>query len=99
MANHCYNHITLQGSADVLSKLIIKLETYNQFNYLNGWADYVLGVRDDFNYNFEEDERKDAYYYGSRWFDFDIEQDDPNRITIAGGLRVVTSNKVHRRVV
>lgn len=84
MANHCYNHITLQGSADVLSKLIIKLETYNQFNYLNGWADYVLGVRDDFNYNFEEDERKDAYYYGSRWFDFDIEQDDPNRITIAG---------------
>lgn len=73
MANHCYNHITLQGNADVLTKLVARLQTYNQFNYLNGWADYVLGIRDNFNYNFEEDERKDAYYYGSRWFDFDID--------------------------
>lgn len=73
MANHCYNHITLQGNADVLTKLVARLQTYDQFNYLNGWADYVLGIRDDFNYSFEEDERKDAYYYGSRWFDFDID--------------------------
>lgn len=74
MANYCYNNITLQGSEDTITKLAERLtDTYNKFSYLNGWADYVLGIRDDFEYNFEDDERKDAYYYGSRWFDFDLE--------------------------
>ena len=74
MANYCYNSITLQGSEDAITKLAERLtDTYRKFNYLNGWADYVLGIRDDFEYNFEDDERKDAYYYGSRWFDFDLE--------------------------
>ena len=74
MANHCYNNITLQGSEDVITKLAERLtNTYDKFNYLNGWADYVLGIRDDFNYSFEDDERKDGYFYGSRWFDFELE--------------------------
>ena len=74
MANDCYNSITLQGSEDAIAKLAERLtDTYSKFSYLNGWADYVLGIRDDFEYNFENDERKDAYYYGSRWFDFDLE--------------------------
>ena len=83
MANNCYNHITLQGSADVLTKVVERLETYDQFNYLNGWGDYVLGIRDDFDYKWEEDERKDAYYYGSRWFDIDIELESET-LTISG---------------
>lgn len=83
MANNCYNHITLQGSADVLTKVVERLETYDQFNYLNGWGDYVLGIRDDFDYKWEEDERKDAYYYGSRWFDFDIELESET-LTMSG---------------
>jgi len=74
MANYCYNSITLQGSEDAIAKLALKLtDTYSKFSYLNGWADYVLGIRDDFEYSFEDDERKDAHYYGSRWFDFDLE--------------------------
>lgn len=83
MANNCYNHITLQGSADVLTKVVERLETYDQFNYLNGWGDYVLGIRDDFDYKWEEDERKDGYYYGSRWFLFDIELES-DTLTISG---------------
>jgi hypothetical protein len=74
MANHCYNSITLQGSEDAITKLAERLtDTYSKFNYLNGWADYVLGIRDDFEYSFENDERNDSHYYGSRWFDFDLE--------------------------
>ena len=74
MANDCYNSITLQGSEDAITKLAERLtDTYSNFNYLNGWADYVLGIRDDFEYSFEDDERKDAYYYGSKWFEFDLE--------------------------
>ena len=74
MANHCFNSITLQGSEDAITKLAERLtDTYSKFNYLNGWADYVLGIRDDFDYSFENDERNDSHYYGSRWFDFDLE--------------------------
>ena len=74
MANYCYNSITLQGSEGAITKLAERLtDTYSKFNYLNGWADYVLGIRDDFEYSFENDERNDSHYYGSRWFDFDLE--------------------------
>lgn len=73
MANYCYNNITLYGDENTITKLAERLDTYSKFNYLNGWADYVLGIRDDFEYNFEDDERKDAHYYGSRWFNFDLE--------------------------
>ena len=74
MANYCYNNITLYGDENTIAKLAERLtDTYGKFDYLNGWADYVLGIRDDFEYSFEDDERKDVHYYGSRWFQFDLE--------------------------
>lgn len=73
MANYCYNSIHLSGDEGSIQELKNRLtDTYDKFNYLNGWCDYVLKVRDDFNYNFDEDNR-DNYYYGSRLFDFDVE--------------------------
>ena len=85
MANHCYNEIFLEGNEESIKELKDRLSgTYDKFNYLNGWCDYVLKVRDDFNYNFDEDQR-DHYFYGSRWFEFLVEDnDDDNTLQING---------------
>ena len=83
MANHCYNQIHLEGDKESIKELRDRLtDTYDKFNYLNGWCDYILKVRDDFDYNFDEDKR-DHYFYGSRWFEFDIEGDS-NTIELLG---------------
>lgn len=84
MANHCYNEIFLEGNEESIKELKDRLTgTYDKFNYLNGWCDYVLKVRDDFNYNFDEDQR-DHYFYGSRWFEFLVEDNDDNTLQING---------------
>jgi len=83
MANHCYNQIHLEGDKESIKELRDRLtDTYDKFNYLNGWCDYILKVRDDFDYNFDEDKR-DHYFYGSRWFEFEVEVDS-NTISLRG---------------
>ena len=83
MANYCYNNIHLEGDERSIKELEDRLtDTYDKFKYLNGWCDYVLKIRDDFDYNFDEDKRG-YYYYGSRWFDFDVE-DSENELQISG---------------
>ena len=83
MTNHCYNFISLNGDNKSIKELAKRLtDTYDKFHYLNGWCDYVLKFRDDFNYIQEEDKR-DYYHYGSKWFDFNVYVDD-NYITIQG---------------
>tara|TARA_R110002167_G_scaffold79098_1_gene218554 strand:+ start:28 stop:600 length:573 start_codon:yes stop_codon:yes gene_type:complete len=83
MANYCYNYIHLEGDERSIKELKDRLtDTYDKFKYLNGWCDYVLKIRDDFDYNFDE-EKRDHYYYGSRWFDFDVE-DSKNELQISG---------------
>jgi len=83
MANHCYNEIILEGNKESIKELRDRLtDTYDKFNYLNGWCDYVLKVRDGFDYNFDEDKR-DHYFYGSRWFEFEVEGDS-NTISLRG---------------
>ena len=85
MANHCYNEIFLIGKdEESIKELKGRLtDTYDKFNYLNGWCDYVLKVRDDFDYNLDEDKRH-HYFYGSRWFDFEVEDNDDNTLQING---------------
>jgi hypothetical protein len=97
MANHCYNEIILEGNKESIKELRDRLtDTYDKFIYLNGWCDYILKVRDDFDcssvllpqqqehyiYNFDEDKR-DHYFYGSRWFEFKVEGDS-NTIQLTG---------------
>jgi len=83
MANHCYNFISLNGDNKSIKELAKRLtDTYDKFHYLNGWCDYVLKIRDDFNYIKEEDKR-DYCHYGSKWFYFDVCVED-NCITIQG---------------
>ena len=83
MANYCNNQIHLEGDKESIKELRDRLtDTYDKFNYLNGWCDYILKVRDGFDYNFDEDKR-DHYFYGSRWFEFDIEVDS-NTISLRG---------------
>jgi hypothetical protein len=84
MANHCYNEIFLEGNEESIKELKDRLTgTYDKFNYLNGWCDYILKVRDDFNYNFDEDQR-DHYFYGSRWFEFLVDYNDDDNLQISG---------------
>jgi len=84
MANHCYNEIFLEGNEESIKELKDRLTgTYDKFNYLNGWCDYILKVRDDFNYNFDEDQR-DHYFYGSRWFEFLVDYNNDDTLQISG---------------
>ena len=85
MANYCYNNIHLEGDEVSIKELKDRLtDTYDKFKYLNGWCDYVLKIRDDFDYNFDKDKR-DYCYYGSKWFDFDFDvEDSENELQISG---------------
>ncbi|MHA1784080.1 MAG: hypothetical protein ACTSVE_02680 [Candidatus Helarchaeota archaeon] len=84
MANHCYNWIRLNGKKESIEKLIPRLKTYEQTNYVAEWGDYVLEkgkIGDSEKVLLERHQRWAGYkrslrdIYGARWFDFHLEYD------------------------
>ena len=90
MANHCYNWIRLHGKKESIEKLIPRLKTYDQTNYVVEWADYVLekGKIGDSEKILKERHPNGSigYIYGARWFDFHLEYDgnDMEELIIMG---------------
>ena len=77
MANHCYNWIVFTGSKDSIKRLEAEaFGTYTKFNTFNDWVNSVVGNEDDSN--------QDAYKYGTRWFEFEIQEVSDEHLIVAG---------------
>ena len=75
MANHCYNYVTLNGDAEILKQISKKLETYDKFNYITNFFDYVLNkitLTPNTTSEYNNDVR-DYNHYGTKWWDMDVE--------------------------
>ena len=73
MANYCYNSVQIFGKEKTLKKLQDKFNYYEKTNYFVEFGDYVLDKK--FN---PEDEKRDYYEYGTRWWEFETDLDSKN---------------------
>jgi len=88
MANYCWNYVTFNGNAAALKKLRNKFKEYDKTNYFLEFGDFVLD-KGKIGVTQEELEKKykDFYYYGTRWWDFNLNDypcDDEETFTVAG---------------
>lgn len=74
MANHCWNEVTIRGSEETLDKLEALFANYEQHDYFKDFG----------NSFFPEDQHADDNPYGTKWWDFNIERDNTNVLSIAG---------------
>jgi len=79
MANHCMNWVNIYGEDRTLNRIVQKLETYHDHkgSFLS-WGDMVLNREPK-----EGEEERDYHYYGTRWWDFEIQR-ERGEIIISG---------------
>lgn len=82
MANYCNNWISFVGNKTSLKRLEKKLKTYDKSEYFTEWCEYVIGKgKLDGGKGFKSKygtEFNVYYMYGTKWFDFSIEEEDDN---------------------
>ena len=82
MANHCFNFVQITGDEEILKEISKKLNTYEKFNYISDFFDYVL-VKTSEIPSKPDESRLDYTHYGTRWWDLDV-QDSENVLIISG---------------
>lgn len=78
MANHCYNWISFHGEKESLDKLAKALDTYKDFDYFKDWVDSMI------EYTPPKDDERVYYHYGTRWFDFEVDDNGDNNLLVRG---------------
>ena len=69
MANNCHNWIMFSGNPDTLKEIKNKIQSYNEYNYVAEWGNFITGNKYD---HYES--------YGGRWFEFDVYYDDKDLV-------------------
>lgn len=80
MANYCYNYISISGDKESLDKIEEFFKAYEDFDEVELWGNSVLSNK----YVQDERIRNDFHKYGSRWFNFDINRESSEELTISG---------------
>jgi hypothetical protein len=81
MANNCWNYAVLLGDKAALDEIQERFSKYNDFNYFLHFGDYVLKKETSQKVNELND---DAYLYGTKWWDFNIDERTDSTMTISG---------------
>ena len=88
MANNCWNHVVFNGDTTQLKKLHEKFQSYDKTNFFTEFGDFVLGIGEigDTPKVFEERHDDPYYNYGTKWWDFDLDdyEEGAEDFTIAG---------------
>lgn len=77
MANNCWNYAVLSGDKAALDEIQERFSKYNDFNYFIHFGDYVLKKETPTN-------TEEYYLYGTKWWDFNIDERTDNTMTISG---------------
>jgi hypothetical protein len=78
MANHCNNWIHFMGSKESLEKLEKALGTYEGLSHFNEWVDSMI------EFTPPKDDEREYYHYGTRWFEFQVSNDDDGSLFVDG---------------
>lgn len=79
MANHCWNNVTIEGKPDVLAKLQVLFNNYNNFDYMVNWCNTFFP-----NMENKPDDASDYLFYGTRWWEFDCDMISDTTLQISG---------------
>lgn len=80
MANNCYNWVRFTGSEESIKKLHNKFLDYEKFEYFTDWGNHVLDITNDTS----EKTFDWGYKYGTKWWDFHVDDFDINELAISG---------------
>jgi hypothetical protein len=81
MANNCYNWVSITGEKDALDLLQTKLATYDSHEgTFSDWCDTFFTNKRIIN----EDSYEENYYYGTKWWDFEVERNADDDLLING---------------
>lgn len=79
MANHCWNHVTIEGTQDVLAKLEVLLNNYENYESLVDWSNTFFP-----NMENKPTDPSDYLFYGTRWWEFDCVMISDTTLEISG---------------
>lgn len=86
MANHCYNHMTIEVNKESdFNKLIEFFNSYKNYDTFSEWGDSLNDgfIPKDYNNHNEE-----IYPYGTRWWDFEVEATQMHLGSFEGNIDV-----------
>lgn len=79
MANNCWNTVTIEGKPDVLAKLEVLFNDYENHEYLVDWANNFFP-----NMENKPDHGSGYLFYGTKWWDFTCEMISDTALQISG---------------
>lgn len=79
MANHCWNNVTIEGKPDVLAKLEVLFNDYENHDYMVDWCNTFFP-----NMENKPSDKSDHLFYGTRWWEFTCEMISDTTLQISG---------------
>lgn len=79
MANHCWNNVTIEGKPEVLAKLEVLFNDYENHDYMISWGNTFFP-----NMENKPADTSDYLFYGTRWWDFTCEMISDTTLQISG---------------
>jgi len=79
MANHCWNNVTIEGKPDVLAKLQVLFNNYENYNYFVDWGNSFFPNKEGLPTSGSE-----YLFYGTRWWEFDCDMISDETLQISG---------------
>ena len=79
MANHCWNNVTIEGKPDVLAKLEVLFDDYENHDYMVDWCNTFFP-----NMENKPADTSNYLFYGTRWWEFTCEMISDTTLQISG---------------
>ena len=79
MSNHCWNNVTIEGKPDVLAKLEVLFNDYENHDYMVDWGNTFFP-----NMENKPPDAGGYLFYGTRWWDFDCNMISDTTLQISG---------------
>lgn len=78
MANHCWNNVIIEGKKEVLDELEVLFNKYEKVNY---FVDFGNAFFPNLKYY---PTKEDYNYYGTKWWDFNINREHDEYLQVSG---------------
>ncbi len=96
MANYCYNWASFSGDKETLDSLEAKFKAFpeNEPITFSDFCDTFFTEAHDK----KEDAHEEAYYYGTRWWHFEVERPNDSHLIVSGNSAWSPPSEFLRRI-